>query len=95
MVILLVIEIFGFVIYNSIIIMGKIHPAAFIEPFSIFWWQCIVMVILIITIVVRAPLHLKKIETKTYANFIALFFGINYLVENYYQRINLIYHLLI
>ncbi len=85
MVIQLVIEIFGFATYNyTIIVMGKFHPPAFIEPFSLFWWQCIIMVILIITIVVRAPLHFKKIEPKTYANFIALFFGINYIVENYY-----------
>jgi hypothetical integral membrane protein (TIGR02206 family) len=85
MVIQLVIEIFGFATYNyTIIVMGKFHPPAFIEPFSLFWWQCIIMVILVITIVVRAPLHFKKIDPKTYANFIALFFGINYIVENYY-----------
>ncbi|MCX6331054.1 MAG: TIGR02206 family membrane protein [Bacteroidetes bacterium] len=65
--------------------MGKIHPAAFIEPFSPFWWECIVMIILIITIVVRVPLHFKKVNVKTYATFIALFFSINFLFENFYN----------
>jgi len=37
MVIQLVIEIFGFATYNyTIIVMGKFHPPAFIEPFSLF-----------------------------------------------------------
>ncbi|TRZ83385.1 MAG: TIGR02206 family membrane protein [Sediminibacterium sp.] len=85
MVILLAIEIFGFATYNFIMsIMGKIHPVAFIETFSLFWWQCIIIVILIITIIVRIPLHFKKIKPKTYGNFIALFFAISYIIENYY-----------
>lgn len=38
MVIQLVTEIFGFATYNFIIIvMGKFHPPAFIEPFSLFF----------------------------------------------------------
>jgi len=65
--------------------MGKFHPPAFIEPFSPFWWECMVMIILIITIVVRVPFHFKKVKVNTYATFIALFFSINYLVENYYN----------
>jgi len=69
-------------------ITGKFHEPAFIEPFSPFWWECMVMVVVILTIVVRAPLHLKKINIKLYANFIALFFLGNYIFENYYNYSN-------
>lgn len=65
--------------------MGKMHPEAFIVPFTTLWWECIVMVILIITIVVRIPFHFKKIKPKTYATFIALFFSLNFIVANYYN----------
>ena len=65
--------------------MGKIHAPAIMEPFTPFWWECMVMIILIITIVVRVPFHFKKVNTKTYATFIALFFSINFIVENYYN----------
>lgn len=55
------------------ITLGKYHPPAIMEPFTPFWWECMVMIILIITIVVRVPFHFKS-ESKTYAIFIALFF---------------------
>ena len=44
--------------------MGKIHPAAIIDPFSLLWWKCMIVVIFVIALVVRAPLHLKKIDLK-------------------------------
>ena len=70
------------------ITLGKYHPPAIMEPFTPFWWECMVMIILIITIVVRVPFHFKKVNPKTYATFIALFFAINFIVENYnvYQQ---------
>ena len=64
--------------------MGKIHPAAIIDPFSLLWWKCMIVVIFVIALVVRAPLHLKKIDTKTYARYIAIFFIINFIIENLY-----------
>ena len=69
-------------------ITGKFHEPAFIQPFSSFWWECIIMVIVILTIIVRAPLHLKKINVKLYGHFIALFFLGNYLFENFYNYSN-------
>jgi hypothetical protein len=67
------------------ITLGKYHPPAIMEPFTPFCWECMVMIILIITIVVRVPFHFKKVNPKTYATFIALFFSINFIVENYYN----------
>ena len=60
--------------------MGKIHPAAIIDPFSLLWWKCMIVVIFVIALVVRAPLHLKKIDTKSYARYIAIFFIINFII---------------
>lgn len=64
--------------------MGKIHPAAIIDPFTPLWWKCILTVLMVILFVVKIPIHIKKINPKTFARYIALFFIINYIIENLY-----------
>ena len=64
--------------------MGKYHPPAFIEPFSPFWWECMFVVTVIIIIVVRLPLYFKKLQHKNYAIFLATFFCLSFIIENYY-----------
>ena len=68
--------------------MGKFQPPAFIEPFSPFWWECMLVVTLIIVLVVRLPLHFKKLQHKNYALFLAIFFMVSFIIENYYNFIN-------
>jgi len=68
--------------------MGKFQSPAFIEPFSPFWWECMLVVTLIIVLVVRLPLHFKKLQHKNYAVFLAIFFMISFIIENYYNLIH-------
>jgi hypothetical integral membrane protein (TIGR02206 family) len=68
--------------------MGKFHPPAFIEPFSPFWWQCMFVVTLVIVVVVRLPLYFKKLQHKNYNIFLAGFFILSFILENYYNYKN-------
>jgi len=68
--------------------MGKFQSPAFIEPFSPYWWECMLVVTLIIVLVVRLPLHFKKLQHKNYAVFLAIFFMISFIIENYYNLIH-------
>lgn len=85
MVIPLAIEIFGSENFKCTRIMGKLNLPVIMEPFTPIWWECMFIIILIITIVVRVPFYFKKLNTKTYATFIALFFSISFIFENYYN----------
>ena len=57
--------------------MGKIHAHEFITPFSPFWWECILIVGLIIFVIVRIPLHWKNLKRRNYDLFIACILILN------------------
>jgi hypothetical integral membrane protein (TIGR02206 family) len=65
--------------------MGKFHPPAFITPFSSFWWECMIVVVFIIVLIVRLPLHWKQLKHRNYDIFIALVLLLNTLGENWYN----------
>jgi hypothetical integral membrane protein (TIGR02206 family) len=65
--------------------MGKIHPHEFIETFSPFWWECMITVALLIVIIVRLPLHWKKLKHRNYDLFIAGILLLNTIAENVYN----------
>ena len=65
--------------------MGKIHAHEFITPFSPFWWECILIVGLIIFVIVRIPLHWKNLKRRNYDLFIACVLILNNIAENWYN----------
>ena len=65
--------------------MGKIHGHEFITPFSPFWWECILIVGLIIFVIVRIPLHWKNLKRRNYDLFIACILLLNNIAENWYN----------
>jgi hypothetical protein len=65
--------------------MGKIHAPEFITPFSFFWWECILIVALIIFVIVRIPLHWKNLKRRNYDLFIASILILNNIAKNWYN----------
>lgn len=68
--------------------MGKYQPPAVIDIFSPFWWQNTIIVVLVIVLIVRLPLHVKNLKHKNYDVAIAILLLGNFLIENWYNYQN-------